>query len=97
MPPRCNCPCHHVNIGINVPVQVQLRRGERLRFGQTAASWDRLSKCTPSHKALGNVTPADVLHGRRDEILLCRREAQLLSISRRRVYNTGSREPLSAT
>ncbi len=49
------------------------------------------------HKALGNVTAADVLHVRRDEILLCRREVQLLSISRRRVYNTGSREPLSAT
>ena len=48
------------------------------------------------HKALGNVTPADVLHGRRDEILLRRREVQLLTISRRRDYNTGLREPLSA-
>ncbi len=49
------------------------------------------------HKALGNVTPADVLNGRREAILLRRREVQLLTISRRRVYNTGSREPLPAT
>jgi putative transposase len=47
------------------------------------------------HKALGNVTPADVLRGRRDEILRRRKEVQLLTISRRRHYNTGLREPLS--
>jgi len=49
------------------------------------------------HKALGNVTPADVLYGRREAILLRRKEVQLLTISRRRDYNTGLREPLSAT
>jgi hypothetical protein len=48
------------------------------------------------HKALGNVTPADVLHGKRDEMLLRRKEVQLLTISRRRDHNAGLREPLSA-
>jgi putative transposase len=48
------------------------------------------------HKALGNVTPADVLCGRREEILLRRKEVQLLTISRRRDYNKGLVEPLSA-
>lgn len=48
------------------------------------------------HKALGNVTPADVLYGRRQEILLRRKEVQLLTISRRRDYNKDLREPLSA-
>jgi len=48
------------------------------------------------HKALGNVTPADVLHGRRDDILLRRKEVQLLTISRRRDYNKALVEPLSA-
>ena len=48
------------------------------------------------HKALGNVTPADVLCGRREDILLRRKEVQLLTISRRRDYNTGLREPLRA-
>jgi transposase InsO family protein len=33
------------------------------------------------HKALGNVTPADVLHGKRDEILRLRKEVQKLTIS----------------
>lgn len=41
------------------------------------------------HKALGNVTPADVLHGRREEILLRRKEVQALTIDRRRHYNQG--------
>ena len=39
------------------------------------------------HKALGNVTPADVLHGKRDEILRLRKEVQKLTISRRMNYN----------
>ncbi len=47
------------------------------------------------HKALGNGTHADVLHGRRDEILLRRREVHLLTTGRRRNYNTSLREPLS--
>ena len=44
------------------------------------------------HKALGNVTPADVLQGRRDEILQRRKEVQILTINRRRDYNQGLKE-----
>ena len=39
------------------------------------------------HKALGNVTPADVLNGRREEILQRRKEVQTQTINRRRDYN----------
>jgi len=44
------------------------------------------------HKSLGNVTPADVLHGRREAILQRRKEVQTLTINRRRDYNQGLRE-----
>jgi transposase InsO family protein len=44
------------------------------------------------HKALGNVTPADVLYGRREQILQRRKEVQILTINRRRDYNRGLRE-----
>ena len=44
------------------------------------------------HKSLGNVTPADVLYGRREKILLCRKEVQILTINRRRDYNQGLKE-----
>ena len=43
------------------------------------------------HKALGNVTPADVLYGRREKILEHRREVQIQTINRRRDYNQGLR------
>jgi len=49
------------------------------------------------HKALGNVTPADVLYGRREGILQRRREVQRLTIKRRRDYNRGPREIANAT
>jgi putative transposase len=49
------------------------------------------------HKALGNVTPADVLYGRREEILLRRKEVQAQSIKRRRHYNHNPRELANAT
>jgi putative transposase len=39
------------------------------------------------HKALGNVTPADVLNGRREEILQRRKEVRIQTIDRRRDYN----------
>ena len=39
------------------------------------------------HMALSNVTPADVLNGRREKILRRRREVQLRTIDRRRRYN----------
>jgi RNA-directed DNA polymerase len=48
------------------------------------------------HKALGNVTPADVLYGRREEILARRKEVQTETINRRRDYNQGLRELVNA-
>jgi putative transposase len=48
------------------------------------------------HKALGNVTPADVLYGRREEILQRRKEVQILTINRRRDYNQGLRGLVNA-
>jgi len=48
------------------------------------------------HKALGNVTPADVLYGRREEILQRRKEVQIQTINRRRNYNQGLRELVNA-
>jgi len=48
------------------------------------------------HKALGNVTPADVLYGRREEILERRKEVQLQTINRRRDYNQDLRELVNA-
>jgi putative transposase len=44
------------------------------------------------HKSLGNVTPADVLYGRREKILLRRKEVQILTINRRKDYNQGLKE-----
>jgi len=48
------------------------------------------------HKALGNVMPADVLYGRREEILKRRKEVQILTINRRRDYNRSFRELANA-
>jgi len=48
------------------------------------------------HKALGNVTPADVLYGRREQILERRKEVQIQTINRRREYNQGLRELVNA-
>ncbi len=48
------------------------------------------------HKALGNVTPADVLYGRREQILQRRKEVQIQTINRRRNYNQGLRELVNA-
>ncbi|MDP6455589.1 MAG: DDE-type integrase/transposase/recombinase [SAR202 cluster bacterium] len=44
------------------------------------------------HKALGNVTPSDVLDGRREQILERRKEAQIQTFQRRRLYNQQLRE-----
>ena len=44
------------------------------------------------HKALGNVTPSDVLRGRREDILRRRKEVQAQTIERRRCYNRALRE-----
>ncbi len=44
------------------------------------------------HKALGNVTPSDVLRGRRNTILRRQKEIQSETIQRRRRYNQALRE-----
>ena len=49
------------------------------------------------HIALGNVTPADVLNGRREAILKRRKEVQVSTIGRRRNYNQGLRELATTT
>jgi|TARA_Y100000031_G_scaffold101040_1_gene110744 transposase InsO family protein len=49
------------------------------------------------HKALGNVTPADVLYGRREQILQRRKEVQIQTINRRRDYNQNLRELVNTT
>ena len=44
------------------------------------------------HKALGNVTPDDVLHGIREEILITRKEVKAQTLARRKRYNRLLRE-----
>ena len=44
------------------------------------------------HKALGNVTPSDVIKGRRQEILRLRKEVKAQTIERRRRHNRDIRE-----
>jgi len=48
------------------------------------------------HKALGDVTPSDVLYGRREQILQRRKEVRIQTINRRRNYNRGLRELVNA-
>ena len=48
------------------------------------------------HKALGNVTPADVLSGRREQILQHRKEVKARTIQHRRDYNRDLRELVNA-
>jgi putative transposase len=49
------------------------------------------------HKALGDVTPADVLYGRREKILERQKEVRSQTINRRKDYNHGLRELVNAT
>ena len=49
------------------------------------------------HKALGNVTPSDVLNGRREQILEKRKEVQTRTIQRRRLCNQQLRELAQST
>ena len=48
------------------------------------------------HKALGDVTPADVLHGLRNQILQRRKEVRAQTIQHRRNYNQNLRELVNA-
>lgn len=48
------------------------------------------------HKALGNVAPADVLYGRREDILQRRKEVQIQTINHRRDYNRNLRDLVNA-
>ena len=48
------------------------------------------------HKAPGNVTPDDVLHGRREEILITRKEVKAQTLAQRKRYNELLREPRNA-
>jgi putative transposase len=49
------------------------------------------------HKALSNVTPADVLYGKKEEILKRRKEVQIQTINRRKDYNRDLRELANAS
>ena len=49
------------------------------------------------HKALGNITPADVLYGRKEQILKYRKEVQIQTFHRRKDYNQGLKELVNAT
>jgi len=44
------------------------------------------------HNVLGNVTPSDVLYGRKEETLQHRKEVQIQTINHRRDYNQVLRE-----
>ena len=46
------------------------------------------------HKALGDVTPADVLYGRREQIIRRRKAVQAQTMQHRRDYNHTLRELL---
>jgi len=49
------------------------------------------------HKALGDVTPADVLDGKREEILRRRKEVQIRTIGQRRRFNHTLRELITTS
>ena len=49
------------------------------------------------HKALGNVTPADVLYGRREQKLQRREEMRASTVQKRRDYNRDFKELATAT
>jgi len=48
------------------------------------------------HKALGDVTPADVLYGRREQVLQRRKEVRIQTVNQRRDYNQALKELVNA-
>jgi transposase InsO family protein len=59
---------------------------------QAIAEFVNYYNCRRYHKALGNVTPDDVLQGRRDYILTRRKEVQTQTLWRRQLHNQQIRE-----
>ena len=54
---------------------------------QAVESFVKYYKNHRYHEALSNVTPADVYHGRRDEILARRKEAKQRILQARKEHN----------
>ena len=69
----------------DVPADLEAAIGKFVRY----YNFDRY------HKALNDVTPADMLAGRRDEILNRRRETKARTIQHRRLRNQALREQLA--
>ena len=66
------------------------------RLGKAIADFVDYYNHRRYHKALSNVTPADVFYGRRETILQRRKEVQILTINRRKDYNQGLKELANA-
>jgi transposase InsO family protein len=69
----------------DVPADLEAAIGSFVRY----YNFDRY------HKALNNVTPSDMLEGRRDDILSRRRETKARTIQHRRLRNQALREQLA--
>ena len=61
-------------------------------LGQAIAEFVDYYNYRRYHKALGNITPDDVLQGRRDSILAKRKEVQSQTLRRRQLHNQHSRQ-----
>jgi transposase InsO family protein len=75
----------------------QLSYGLPSELEQAIAAFVNYYNYRRYHKALGDVAPADVLYGRREEILERRKEVRVQTTNRRRDYNQGLRELANAT
>ena len=93
--PQTNCKleCYHQSIKREVN---QLTYEAPSHLEQAIADFVDYYNYRRYHKALSNVTPADVLYGRRQQILQRRKEVQIQTINRRRDYNQGLKELVNA-